>query len=192
MPDPSWKRVFILSNLRFPLLALIGAILPRRGRPLPYLAAGICFALTLLLVFGYRLPPLQALPFVTALNAGRYLLFTTFFMSLLAGLGGAALKRWRPANMRVKTLSLPILLLLGDLGPTTFQQPYTFAVHNSTNYPRSSGKSCGKNSIPATCPRASSRPFAFSPISPKCNPLRPPPSSPIAAGCRPRRPTTAC
>ena len=129
-PQQRRRRMFAGAIFTCIALALIGAILPwrlpRRGRPLPYLAAGICFALTLLLVFGYRLPPLQALPFVTALNAGRYLLFATFFMSFLAGLGGAALKRWRPANMRVQTLSLPILLLLGDLGPTTFQQPYTF------------------------------------------------------------------
>ena len=184
VPDPSWKRVFIWSNLRFPLLpltveeapwyggylgltpfalALIGAILPwrlpRRGRPLPYLAAGICFALTLLLVFGYRLPPLQALPFVTALNAGRYLLFTTFFMSFLAGLGGAALKRWRPANMRVQTLSLPILLLLGDLGPTTFQQPYTFAVHNSTNYPPALWEELRQKFDPRDLPAGQLAPF---------------------------------
>ena len=57
---------------------------------MPHLAVACCFALSLILVFGYRLPALQALPFVTALNAGRYLLFTTFFMSLAAGIGGAA------------------------------------------------------------------------------------------------------
>lgn len=157
VPDPSWKRVFIWSNLRFPLvpltpdeahwyggylglvplaLALVGGYLPWRLPALkrhgPHLAAGVCFALTLVLVFAYRSAPLQALPFVTALNAGRYLLFTAFFMSLMAGIGGAALKRWQPA--RLQTLSLPILLLCFDLGPTTLQQPYQMATNNPTNY----------------------------------------------------------
>ncbi len=160
VPDPSWKRVFVWSNLRFPLipltveeapwyggylglvpfaLALIGMALPwrlsKRGRSLPHMAAGACFVLSLLLVFAYRSTLLQALPFVTAFNAGRYLLFTAFFMSLLAGIGGAALKAWRPENMRLRTLSLPVLFVLFDLGPTTIQQAYQRADHNQTNYP---------------------------------------------------------
>jgi len=159
VPDPSWKRVFVWSNLRFPLiplteqeapwyggylglvpfgLAWIGAILPWRlpgqGRPLPHLAVGCCFALSLMLVFGYRLAPLQALPFVTALNAGRYLLFTAFFMSLAAGIGGAALRRWRPSDIQLRTMALPILLVLLDLGPTTVQQPYQLEGNNPTPY----------------------------------------------------------
>lgn len=162
VPDPSWKRVFIWSNLRFPLipltmaeapwyggylglvpfgLAWIGAILPwrlpARGRPLPHLAVGCCFALSLLLVFGYRLAPLQALPFVTALNAGRYLLFTTFFMSLAAGIGGAALRRWRPNDIQLRTLALPVLLVLFDLGPTTIQPSYQSYDNNPTQFSHS-------------------------------------------------------
>ena len=159
VPDPSWKRVFIWSNMRFPLLPLtekeapwyggylglvpfglawIGAILPWRlpasERRWPHLAVGVCFALSLVLVFGYRLAPLQALPFVTALNAGRYLLFTTFFMSLAAGIGGAALKHWRPDDIRLRTLALPVLLVLLDLGPTTIQQPYQSEDNNPTHF----------------------------------------------------------
>jgi hypothetical protein len=159
VPDPSWKRVFIWSNLRFPLwpltekelpwyggylgivpfgLACIGAILPwrlpARGRHLPHLAVACCFALSLILVFGYRLPALQALPFVTALNAGRYLLFTTFFMSLAAGIGGAALRHRWPSDVQLRTLSLPILLVVLDLGPTTIQQPYQPHGYNPTMY----------------------------------------------------------
>ena len=159
VPDPSWKRVFVWSNLVFPLLplsaregnwyggylgtvptvlALIGGVLPWRYREFrrhgPQLAAALCLALTLLLVFAYRWPPLQALPIVTAFNAGRYLLFTTFFLSFLAGMGGAALKRWQRTNPRLTTLSLPLLLLVADLGPTTIQQPYQFPGTSMTPY----------------------------------------------------------
>lgn len=149
VPDPSLKRLFCWSNLMFPApfvdfegtnwyggylgnslvaLALVGMVLPFRmpsvRRYAPHLAAGTCFLMTLLLVLGYRWSVLQALPIVTAMSAGRYLLFTAFFMSLLVGAGGAALRSWRGKNIRWKTLSLPILLVLADLAPTTLQQPY--------------------------------------------------------------------
>jgi len=159
--DPSWKRVFIWSNLRFPawplsleeatwyggyignslfLLALAGfAIATRHHRlrhHLPHLAGGLCLALALLLVFGYRLPFLQALPVVTALNAGRYLLFVCFFAALCTGLGAAALRRWRLSSARWRTLLIPLLLVCADLGPTTIQQPFTQASYDPTLYPK--------------------------------------------------------
>jgi hypothetical protein len=157
--DPSWKRVFIWSNLRFPalplsldearwyggyignslfLVALAGFALAQRHRPLrrhlPHLAGGLCLALALLLVFGYRLPFLQALPVVTALNAGRYLLFVCFFAALCSALGAAALRRRFFRSTRGRTLLVPLLFVLADLGPTTIQQPFTKASNNPTHY----------------------------------------------------------
>ncbi len=159
VPDPSWKRVFIWSNLRFPALplsleeatwyggyignslfivALAGFAIAQRHRSLrrhlPQLGGGLCLALALLLVFGYRLPFLQALPVVTALNAGRYLLFVCFFAALCSGLGAASLRRWRLGSARWRTLLIPLLIVLVDLGPTTVQQPFTQASNNPTHY----------------------------------------------------------
>ena len=151
--DPSWKRVFLWSNLFFPIvplepaevewyggylgvsllaLAAVGGVLRTRfsrNHAVNGLPAAACLALSFLLVFGYRLSVLQAIPVVTALNAGRYLLFTVFFLSLAAGFGCRALadlnllrrERWSMAT-------IPILAILADLGPTTFQQPYTLKV----------------------------------------------------------------
>ncbi len=158
--DPSWKRIFIWSNLRFPalplsleetawyggyignslfVLGLAGSALALRRarlrRHLPYLSIGLCLALSLLLVFAYRWAPLQALPVVTALNSGRYLLFVCFFAALFAGVGAATLRRWRPLTARGRVLLFPLLLVLIDLGPTTLQQPFTKAVNNPTYYP---------------------------------------------------------
>jgi hypothetical protein len=161
VPDPSWKRIFIWSNLRFPawplsieeatwyggyignslfLLALAGFAIATRDhrlrRHLPHLAGGLCLALALFLVFGYRLAFLQALPVVTALNSGRYLLFVCFFAALCTGLGAASLRRWRHRSARWRTLLIPLLLVLVDLGPTTVQQPFTQARYAPTLYPK--------------------------------------------------------
>ena len=151
--DPSWKRVFLWSNLFFPLvpldgdeatwyggylgntlvgLAVVGAVLQARfsrRRPLNGAPALLCLLLSFLLVFGYRLSLLQAIPFVTALNAGRYLLFTVFFLSLCVGYGCRALTTIDArSRQRWSVLTIPLLAVVADLGPTTLQQPYTLKV----------------------------------------------------------------
>ena len=150
VPDPSWKRVFLWSNLFFPIVPLdpqeatwyggyvgvslvvlagAGGVLQTRcsrsdaGSGLPVM---VCLAVSLLLVFGYRL--LQAIPLVTALNAGRYLLFTVFFLSLAAGFGCRAMAELNLRRERWSLATIPLLAILVDLGPTTFQQPYTLKV----------------------------------------------------------------
>ena len=167
--DPSWRQLFYWSNMLFPapfldlevahwyggylgislvVLALVGAGLtfgmPVARRHLPHVAAGVCLALTFLIVLGYRWSALQALPVVRALNAGRYLLFTVFLLALLAAVGGAALRNWRGGGIlrsrrggsrRWRTLCLPLLFVLADLGPTTVQQPYTTGDQELTWYP---------------------------------------------------------
>ena len=149
--DPSWKRVFLWSNLFFPLfpldpdeatwyggylgntllaLAVVGAALQSRfsrSRPLNGAPAVLCLLLSFLLIFGYRLSLLQAIPFVTALNAGRYLLFAVFFLSLCVGYGCRALVNLQ-SRQRWSVLTIPLLLIVADLGPTTLQQPYTLKV----------------------------------------------------------------
>ena len=137
VPDPTWNHLLSWSNYRARLLpmpedakhwyggyiglSLVGIALwslwhcrsPKSWRP-PLLALGLCLLLALTLVFAYRLPVLQALAPVTALSAGRYLLFVVFFLALVAGAAAA----------RNKGYPLLLLLLLADLAPTTFQHPY--------------------------------------------------------------------
>ncbi len=150
IPVPTWRHVLAWSNYRFwalPLpdldfnwyggylglslvIVVAGAavvVLGSRSRVLILrsLPAVCCLALTVLLVFGYRWSPLQSLPIVKMMGAGRYLLFTVFFLALAAGPAAQALmvllrrRRWR---VPVSTLILCVIAV--DLGPTTFQQMY--------------------------------------------------------------------
>ena len=152
VPVPTWQHVLAWSNYRFwailppglvegnwygGYLGLTLVIVVAAGaavsssavsrelilRSMPVFA---CLGLTALLVFGYRLPPLQSLPVVKMQAAGRYLLFTVFFLSLAAGPAAQALmvllrrRRWR-----VPVSTLILFAIAVDLGPTTFQQVYS-------------------------------------------------------------------
>jgi hypothetical protein len=146
-PDPMWQQLLFWSNGRFRLLlpyesrehwyggylgislialAAVGLVCSaffRRFRRtgLPILAG---LALSLFLVFGYRLPALQSLDVVRALQAGRYLLFVVFFLAAAAGVGAAGLFAIRRQSSPSRILSVLLLILMVDLGATTFQQPY--------------------------------------------------------------------
>ena len=149
VPDPTWQQIFIWSNFRFWLLPIseletnwyggyvglslvslaavgaAGVFAHERLRRSGTIAALVCLALVALLVFGYRLPLLQLLPPVHILSAGRYLLFGVFFLALLAGHGCRLLLIRSAAGKFPGRPYTPLLLLvLLDLGPTTFQHPY--------------------------------------------------------------------
>ena len=97
----------------------LAADLPSKSWP-----AVACLAVSLLLVFGYRWP-LGSLSVVQAFNAGRYLLFVVFFLSLTVGAGSVALVhfcRRRGTGFHIFTVLL--LVVVADLAPATFQQPY--------------------------------------------------------------------
>ncbi|MCZ6633818.1 MAG: 6-pyruvoyl-tetrahydropterin synthase-related protein [bacterium] len=146
-PDPTWKHVLLWSNYRILLyddpdashwyggyigitlvgLALVGLIgglgkqLPRRI-PLA-LGGGACLLASFVLVFGYRWPIVRSLSIVHALNAGRYLLFLVFFLSVMAGVGTWIVLRIFKHKTR-KTFVLILVPILIDLGSTTFQHPF--------------------------------------------------------------------
>jgi len=83
---------------------------------------------SLILVLGYRWPVIRSLEVVQAFNAGRYLLFVAFFGALMAGLGAHVLMQmWRRQAVRVVTSIL--LVVLVDLGLTTFQHPFATKDH---------------------------------------------------------------
>ena len=139
VPDPSWQHLLFWSNhhlrlwklpdsalhwyggyigISLVLLALIAvgwAVRRRRG-----IAAVVCLAVALVLVFGYRLDALQFFAPVRSFNAARYLLFVVFFLSLTAGWGAKALRVWGGRRLGVTV----ILSLLADLGPTTLLDMY--------------------------------------------------------------------
>ena len=147
VPDPDWRQLLVWSNYFVPLVAdwlpnsdwhagylgisAIGLAFtgmfswwwsrhtPTSG---PVLAMAVELCGFLLLAFAYRSDLLQSIPVVTGLNASRYLLFVTFFVSTLAGAGVRVLRATR-LNHRAVTLAL--IVLLADLGSTTFVHTYT-------------------------------------------------------------------
>jgi hypothetical protein len=151
VPDPTWQHLLYWSNYRFKLfpldpaashwyggymgvtlvlLAGVGFVAPFVRRQMSGIvsgrAAAICLVAALILVFGYRWSVFQALAFVRAANSGRYLILVSFFLSLLAGIGAATLiNKW--GRNRIRTFTTLLLLIVLDLGPTTFQQPYLSA-----------------------------------------------------------------
>ncbi len=151
--DPGWQHLLVWSNFRIRLLALpadqyhwYGGYI---GLSLVALAGAaaigweksrweradvsvlVLLFLSLVLVLAYRTTWVQAVPMVTALSAGRYLLFVTFFLSLAAGWGG----HYFCARHRSR-YGLVLLVLAVDLGTTTFQQPYLARSEIPTIYPR--------------------------------------------------------
>ena len=150
LPDPVWQQVLYWSNYYFCLLplppgeyswhggylglslaclSLVGlvavALLRCRLRVGPTLAGAACLLLCLLLVFGYRHPPLRSLEVVQAFNAGRYLLFVVFFLAIVTGIAAKTLGRLFPKSGKSGRLFLVLtLVVLVDLLPTTFRYPY--------------------------------------------------------------------
>ena len=157
VPDPTVGQVLGWSNFRFfawppdpfhwyggyvglSLVAIAVAGLlcwrsqrQREGRG-SMLAGGVALLISLLLVFGYRWSVLQAIPVVTALNAGRYLLFVSLFLSFLAGLGVSTILQHKPARFGGRTLALLVILVVFDLGSTTFQHPFRDESSSPTGY----------------------------------------------------------
>jgi hypothetical protein len=150
-PDPSWWHVLVWSNFRFWLwppsaeqfnwyggylgLSLIGlsmwamVIAVREfssRRTSSTLAVAVCLLGALLMVFGYRTALVRLLPNSEILGAGRYLLFASLFLALGAGHGVRFVQVWarRHRYEWQRVASLGILLVVVDLGPTTFQQTY--------------------------------------------------------------------
>ena len=81
--------------------------------------------MSLLLVFGYRWPLLGSLSVVHAFNAGRYLLFVVFFLAVMVGVGSVVIVRYyRRRGTGTGVFAILLFIVLLDLGPTTFQQPY--------------------------------------------------------------------
>lgn len=170
VPDPSWQQVLGWSNYRFWLLplpehvhhwyggyvgvslaglALAGLWRCARWRQdnrwaAPALASALCLLLTLILTFGYRWPFMRHVPVVYAFNASRYLLFSVFFLALLAGIGTKVLLCWRARNRGSPRLYvLALLAIVADLGPATFQHPYMPPGKDPLGYPASLYESFG-------------------------------------------------
>lgn len=144
--DPNWKSLFTWSNyqvylwgignqnwyggyLGLSLIVLAGAgvirIIKQKGPRKSSRMLPVCISLifALILVFGYRWPIIRSVFIFQILAAGRYMLFVTFFLSAMAGVGAHfCLSR----VTHTKSLYVTILLLIcTDLVPTTFIQPYT-------------------------------------------------------------------
>lgn len=143
VPDPSWWSLLVWSNFRFfavapteatynwyggylglslVVLALCGLVVRGRLRHAA-LPAAICLVFSLTLALAWSTAVVQAIPGTFLLAGGRYLLFATVFLAVGVGHGVHALQvRYRPHGRQAATLALGLVLF--DLGPTTFQQPY--------------------------------------------------------------------
>ena len=150
VPDPTWQHLLGWSNFRFwlippsepvhwyggylgislVLLALAGgavALRRHQGRLAP---CWVCLVLVALVIIAYRWPPIADLPLIHAFNASRYLLFLSFFLALAAGMGTYSLLSRGPRWLaRSRWYTILLLVLMIDLFPTTFVQPY-----NEENY----------------------------------------------------------
>ncbi len=148
-PTPTWGQLLVWSNYRFrmfeidarhwyggylglsvaglAIVSLASMILfrGRRHARVP-LAAAVCLFVSSMLIIGYHWPHMNVLGILHSFNAGRFLLFVVFYLSVLAGAGASAIIRMRNGRRdRNGVFTLLFLALMVDLGPTTFQHPYT-------------------------------------------------------------------
>lgn len=151
VPDPTWEHVLVWSNFRIRLselmgvnhhwyggyiglslciLALVAVVGWWRSRSRSLGAILVCGFVAWSLVFAYRSLLVQQIPFASSFNAGRYLLFFIFFLSLAAGWGAHL---WRRSAMPLSLL--PMLLVGMDLLPATFQHPYAMRSASLSIYP---------------------------------------------------------
>lgn len=148
MPDPHWWNVLVWSNFRFWLwppaasefnwyggylglslvvLAGIAAVQCVRWRgaraSAPVISALVCLVGGLVMVFAYRSALVRLLPNYEILASGRYLLYVSFFLALSAGHGVRLLQARRRTigHGGRRVVAVAILLIVADLGPTTFQ-----------------------------------------------------------------------
>ena len=147
VPDPDWRQLLVWSNYLIPLIpdllpsadwhagylgitvvVLAGIAVASWGKVRNAPAGGPLLAMSLgalgflLLALAYRSPLLQQVPLVTGLNASRYLLFATFFLSALAGSGVRTLAATRLGR---RSVAVVVIALVVDLGSTTFIHLYT-------------------------------------------------------------------
>jgi len=140
--DQHWYGGYLgLSLAGMALAGLTGLFWRRsRRRSNPALAGSVCLGISLILVFGYQWPLIRSLPGIHLLASYRYLLFVVFFLAVMVGVGAKTLSLMRLS----KKLPLPVytsvlLVVVVDLGPTTFQHPYRAADTDKdpTGYPLS-------------------------------------------------------
>ena len=156
VPDPTWRHLLGWSNLRFwlllpqpyhwyggylgislVLLALGGGAVALRRRKGKLAPCWVCLLLVALVIIAYRWPPLASLPMVHAFNASRYLLFLSFFLALAAGVGAYCLLPHGPRSLaRSRWYTILLLVLMIDLFPTTFVQPYCEEDYSPAGLPR--------------------------------------------------------
>ena len=147
IPGPEWWHVLVWSNYRFWMWSPAQAEFHWYGGYLglslivsaaiavvtlktscshrhPTMAAAFVLLVASLLSFGQHHLWTWLVPYSDLLAPGRYLLFVSFFLSILAGQGLRALQvRQRQRQRHLATWVL--LLIVIDLGPTTFQHVYS-------------------------------------------------------------------
>ncbi len=148
LPGPTWHHVLVWSNYRFwlvpltelhwyggylglslivlALIALFAACsIWRSSRVRHYLPCLLMLLVVVSVLLAYRLPLLNSIHLIQVFNPSRYLLFVAFFLAASAGIGMNLILLSRPRLLsRSRWFTVLLLVLLADLGTTTFQQPY--------------------------------------------------------------------
>jgi hypothetical protein len=132
LAEYNWYGGYLgLTLIGLSAVGLIAGVRHRRARRSSgAIAAAICLLGGFIMVFGYRTTLVHLLPNSGILAAGRYLLFVAFFLSLCAGHGVRFLQLWVRGMRQPKSdawqrvAGLTTLLVVADLGPTTFQQAF--------------------------------------------------------------------
>lgn len=128
LPDSAQHWYGGYLGLSLVVVAVIGIVCAlrtrsRKGWP-RYFALSVCACLAVLMPFVSSSELLQSLPLISNLSSVRYLLFTAFFLSVAAGVGARFLVGASLGRDRLRRFVIVLGLVVLDLGPTTFQQPY--------------------------------------------------------------------
>lgn len=133
-----WNGGYLGLTIVLIAIAGIGLTVLSRRRTWPRFAAlSACTTLACLLPFVSSTRLFQHVPLIPNLSGQRYLVFTVFFLSVSVGVGARYLSASPFGAAATRRFTLLVGLLLLDLGPTTFQQPYRPPLPEPDPYPES-------------------------------------------------------
>lgn len=114
-----------LSLILIACLGVVASIRMRtRLRRIPFVSISVATCVALAIPFAASSPWLQNVPLIPNFSGARYLLFASFFLSLSVGVGIRLLSVSPFGSGFPRGVTLALALVVVDLGPTTFQQPF--------------------------------------------------------------------
>jgi hypothetical protein len=106
----------------------------QRGR-IQYSSISVTTAFAFVLPFACSSPWLKDVPLIPNFSGARYLLFAVFFLSVSVGVGAKLLSKTALTRESSRLFTVLVVLVLLDLGPTTFQQPFGRGLESAASTP---------------------------------------------------------